>query len=55
MHAADHALVLDAVPLSPALADRPAHGRELVAALDLAAQFPARHERTLRCPVFPRS
>lgn len=30
-----------------------ARGEELVAVLELAAQFPARHTRTLRAPVFP--
>ena len=29
-------------------------GRELVEVLDLAAQFPARHEQHLRAPVFGR-
>lgn len=35
-----------------AVADRAERGRELVEVLDLAAQFPARHHPTLRCPVF---
>jgi transcriptional regulator with XRE-family HTH domain len=30
-------------------------GAELAAVLDLAAQFPARHDPTLRCPVFGRA
>jgi transcriptional regulator with XRE-family HTH domain len=30
-------------------------GRELIEALDLAAMFPARHDATLRAPVFPAS
>jgi len=34
--------------------DRLAKGEELVAVLDLAAQFPARHARRLRAPVFGR-
>jgi hypothetical protein len=34
-------------------ADREAKGRELVQALDLAAQFPARHSPVLRFPRFP--
>jgi transcriptional regulator with XRE-family HTH domain len=34
------------------VADRAERGRELVEVLDLAAQFPARHHPTLRCPVF---
>ena len=32
--------------------DALARGRELVAVLELAAQFPARHERTLQFPRF---
>jgi transcriptional regulator with XRE-family HTH domain len=32
--------------------DPAARGRELVEVLELAAQFPARHERTLRYPRF---
>lgn len=32
--------------------DRQAKGRELVEVLDLAGQFPARHARRLRAPVF---
>jgi transcriptional regulator with XRE-family HTH domain len=32
----------------------PDRGRELVDALELAAQFPVRHERTLPFPRFPR-
>jgi transcriptional regulator with XRE-family HTH domain len=39
----------------PAGEDRVAKGNELVDVLVLAAQFPARHSRTLRFPVFPRS
>jgi transcriptional regulator with XRE-family HTH domain len=35
-------------------AERRAKGEELEAALDLAAQFPARHAPRLRFPVFPR-
>lgn len=34
---------------------RAAKGRELVDALELAAQFPVRHERVLSAPVFGRS
>jgi transcriptional regulator with XRE-family HTH domain len=34
-------------------ADREAKGRELLEALDLAAQFPARHDRDLAFPRFP--
>lgn len=34
--------------------ERVAKGEELVAVLDLAAQFPARHARRLRAPVFGR-
>ena len=45
------------VELTPAVggADRAARGRELVEVLDLAAQFPARHQATLDFPVFPRA
>lgn len=32
----------------------PARGRELVEVLDLAAEFPAHHERSLTFPVFGR-
>jgi transcriptional regulator with XRE-family HTH domain len=35
--------------------DPEARGRELVAALELAEQFPARHEPTLRAPRFARA
>jgi transcriptional regulator with XRE-family HTH domain len=35
-------------------AEADARGRELEAALDLAAQFPNRHHRRLRAPVFGR-
>ena len=35
--------------------EREAKGRELVAVLDLAAQFPARHEPTIEFPPFPRT
>jgi transcriptional regulator with XRE-family HTH domain len=38
----------------PAGDDRDAKGEELVEVLLLAEQFPARHARTLRCPVFGR-
>ena len=38
------------VDLVPAPDDR--RGEELIEALDLAAQFPARHSRTLRFPRF---
>ena len=34
------------------VADRAERGQELVEVLELAAQFPAQHHRTLRCPVF---
>jgi transcriptional regulator with XRE-family HTH domain len=42
--------------LTPRLGDLdPAErGAELEAVLHLAAQFPARHETTLRCPPFPQ-
>jgi transcriptional regulator with XRE-family HTH domain len=45
-----------AVELTPSVggADRAARGRELEAALDLAAQFPARHTRVLEYPRFGR-
>ena len=33
--------------------ERAAKGRELLAALELAAEFPARHERELTFPAFP--
>jgi transcriptional regulator with XRE-family HTH domain len=36
-------------------AERVAKGVELAQVLDLAAQFPARHSRSLRFPRFPRS
>lgn len=36
------------------LVRREAKGRELVAALELAGQFPARHEAEVTAPVFPR-
>lgn len=44
------------VHLVPAVggADRAARGRELADVLELAAQFPARHETTLQAPVFGR-
>ncbi|MDQ3177944.1 MAG: helix-turn-helix domain-containing protein [Actinomycetota bacterium] len=44
------------VYLVPAVggADRAARGRELADVLELAAQFPARHETTLQAPVFGR-
>ncbi|MEJ7561282.1 MAG: helix-turn-helix transcriptional regulator [Ilumatobacteraceae bacterium] len=44
------------VQLVPAVggADRAARGRELADVLELAAQFPARYETTLRAPVFGR-
>ncbi len=35
-------------------ADPDSRGRELVEVLELAAMFPARHERYLRAPVFGR-
>jgi transcriptional regulator with XRE-family HTH domain len=35
-------------------AERSAKGQELLAALELAAMFPARHARRLRFPRFPR-
>ena len=34
------------------VADRAERGQELIEVLELAAQFPARHQPTLRCPVF---
>ena len=39
----------------PTEADREAKGEELREALELAAMFPARHTKTLRCPVFGRT
>ncbi len=44
------------VHLVPAVggADRAARGRELADVLELAAQFPARHETMLQAPVFGR-
>ncbi len=38
----------DATPMQ-----REAKGRELVAVLELASQFPARHDSSLRFPAFP--
>jgi transcriptional regulator with XRE-family HTH domain len=35
--------------------DATARGRELLDALELAAQFPTRHRRTIEFPAFPRS
>lgn len=40
--------------LVPLVADAADRGRELEAVLDLAEQFPARHDRTSRMPVFGR-
>ena len=43
--------------LTPAVGgvDRAARGRELAEVLELAEQFPARHEAELDFPVFPRA
>jgi transcriptional regulator with XRE-family HTH domain len=45
------------VELTPAVGgiDREARGRELAEVLDLAEQFPARHDDNLDFPVFPRA
>ena len=42
--------------LSPRIRERDGmdRGRELEAVLELAAQFPARHARTMRYPLFGR-
>ena len=51
LRAAGYASTVSVAPVVGALdpADR---GRELVEVLDLAARFPARHDRTLRFPRF---
>jgi len=51
VRAAGYALDLE-LATRPAADDRTARGRELVAALELAAQFPSRHQRTLSYPPF---
>ncbi len=43
-----------ATDLRPSVADPAARARELEAVLELASQFPARHHRKLRYPVFGR-
>ena len=50
--AAGFALEVALVPRPDPEPERVAKGEELVAALELAAAFPARHHRTLRAPVF---
>lgn len=51
VRAAGYALDLE-LATRPAGDDPAARGRELIAALELAAQFPGRHQRTLSCPPF---
>ncbi|MBM3671930.1 MAG: helix-turn-helix transcriptional regulator [Actinobacteria bacterium] len=43
------------IDLLPAVDDAEARGRELLEVLELAEQFPARHEPTLRAPKFQRA
>lgn len=50
---AGFSLEVDLAPLADA--EPGARGRELAAALDLAAQFPARHAPTIEYPVFRRA
>lgn len=50
--AAGFALELDLARRPDAGAERAAKGRELEAVLDLAAQFPARHDARLTAPIF---
>jgi transcriptional regulator with XRE-family HTH domain len=54
VRAAGFELVADLVPVVDPGEDREARGRELVAVLELAALFPARHAPTLECPPFGR-
>ena len=42
-------------PATIADQDPEARGRELLAALEVAAQFPARHRRTIEYPAFRRA
>ena len=51
VRAAGYALDVDLSPVA-VLPDRAARGRELVEVLELADQFPARHEPPLRQPRF---
>ena len=51
VRAAGFALDLDLAPMAGG-SDRKARGRELVEALNLAAEFPARHARRLAYPPF---
>ena len=51
VRAAGYALDLE-LATRPVADDRAARGRELVAALELAAQFPSRHERAITAPPF---
>jgi transcriptional regulator with XRE-family HTH domain len=53
VRAAGFDLVLDVVAHRPDISDE-ARGAELVSALRLAAQFPARHPKRWRAPIFPR-
>jgi transcriptional regulator with XRE-family HTH domain len=54
VRAAGYELAVDLVP-NVGGRDRDARGRELVDALELAAQFPARHARELKFPQFGAS
>ena len=54
LRAAGYELQLELRPVVGGV-DRASRGRELVDALELAAQFPARHDRFLDAPVFGRS
>ena len=54
LRAAGFAADLELSPRADRAGDREAKGRELQAALELAAQFPAKHARRLRYPVFAR-
>jgi transcriptional regulator with XRE-family HTH domain len=51
VRAAGFALDLE-LATRPVADDRAARGRELVAALELAAQFPSRHRRAISSPPF---
>ena len=51
VRAAGYELAVDLVPTVGGR-DREARGRELVEALELAAQFPARHSKDLKFPRF---
>jgi transcriptional regulator with XRE-family HTH domain len=53
VRAAGFEVTLSLTPRLGAL-DPAERGAELEAVLHLAAQFPARHEPTLRCPPFPQ-